>query len=270
MASATIPTNLPPRYEIRVLGPEHSVWVRALVSHTNMFHSPIWPVIYPEHKTRRAYAGFREVAYLVNHQINSGYSLGVFDTEYVFKRPESAATSGALYWDLEDESADEDKLLEQMDFPLVSVALAFDGFHALDPEKMKPMIELMPGFAQIYGFLVQSDKRDPETWKAKAEGELLLRNATCTRRDYERKGLMRKAAEYMMRVAAAKGFQAIQIDTSQDGVHKVWSEPPPPFKAEVVCDFNTSTAELEDENGQKIFPLQPAEQRITRIWVSLK
>jgi hypothetical protein len=270
MATTGIPTHLPPRYEIRTLGPEHSDWAKAIVIHSNMFYSPVWPVIYPENKTRRAYDGFRTVDYLVDHQINSGYSLGVFDTEYKFKRPESAATGGALYWDLEDDSADRDKLLEQMDFPLVSIALAYDGFNALDIEKMGPVIQVLPGFGQIYAILMNGDKRDPDTWKAKAEGELLLRNATSTRHDYEGKGLMRKMAEYMMRVTAAKGFRAIQIETLSDGVCKVWSEPPPPFKAEIVCDFHTSTAEWEDENGVKSFPFRPAEQRLTRIYVSLK
>jgi hypothetical protein len=48
--SSQNPSNLPPRYEIRQLTAEHSDWAKAIVLHSNMFHSPVWPVIYPEHK----------------------------------------------------------------------------------------------------------------------------------------------------------------------------------------------------------------------------
>jgi hypothetical protein len=39
--------------------------------------------------------------------------------QLVDKRPESAATGGKLYWNLEDENATESDLAEQMDFPSV-------------------------------------------------------------------------------------------------------------------------------------------------------
>ncbi|KAK4120051.1 hypothetical protein N657DRAFT_674567 [Parathielavia appendiculata] len=267
MDPKTIPTHLPPRYEIRVLEPKHSDWAKAIVLHSNLFYSRLWPALYPEHRTRRMYAGFRGATYLVEHQINSGHSLGVFDTEYTFKRPESVATGGTLYWDLEDESPDGDTLLAQMDFPLVSVALAYDGFHTLDMAQMAPLVRALPAFGAVFALLAQLDRRDPESWKPRAEGEVLMRNATSTRADYEGKGLMRKLAEYMMRTAAAKGFRGIQIETVSDAVCKVWSAPPEPFKGEIVCEFYTATAELGDENGQKTYPFRPAEQRITRVTV---
>jgi len=270
MDPTSIPTNLPPRYEIRALEPKHLDWAKAVVMHSNSFCSTVWPVIYPEHKTRRLHAAFRAADHLVGHQIDSGHSLGVFDTEYKFKRPESAATGGALYWDLDDESADADTLLEQMDFPLVSVALAYDGFRPLDMARMMPLMQALPACGPIYELLNRGDRRDPESWMPTAEGQVLMRNATSTRRDYEGRGLMRKVAEYMMRTAAAKGFRGIQIETISDAVFKVWSSPPPPFRGEVVAEFHTSTAEWEDEEGQKTMLFRPAEQRITRVWVNLR
>ncbi len=56
---------------------------------------------------------------------------------------------GALYWDLADESVSSDTLLEQMDFPLVSVALAYDGFNALEMDKMGPLMAALLPFGAV-------------------------------------------------------------------------------------------------------------------------
>lgn len=128
-------TNLPSRYEIRTLGPEHAEWAGAIVAHSNIFHSTVFPVIYPDNKTARFNAATRFGQYLLEHQINSGLSLGIFDKEYQYRRADSAATGGKFYWDVEDDQATAEELLEAMDFPLVSVALAYDGKNPLDMEK---------------------------------------------------------------------------------------------------------------------------------------
>jgi len=97
-ASVTNPSNLLPRYEIRQLTEKHTGWANAIVVHSNVFHSPVWSLLYPEHKAARAFAGTAAMRYPCDHQISSGMSFGVFDTEYKYKRPESEATGGALYW----------------------------------------------------------------------------------------------------------------------------------------------------------------------------
>lgn len=265
-----IPTNLPSRYEIRVLGPEHIDWAAAIVMHSNIFYSTVWPIVFPEKKTARLMAGQKAADYLIRHQIDSGYSLGVFDTEYKFKRPASAATGGKLYWDLEDESSNAEQLLEQMDFPLVSVALAYDSINHLDMAKLGPLIEVLPPYGIVYGALHDLDKRDPATWEAKAPGEVIFRNATSTRHEYEGQGIMGALARYMMRWIAEKGFRGIQIETMADAVYYVWSEPPKPFSGEVVSSFEAETYEVEDEEGTKTRPMAPAKQRITKVYCKLK
>lgn len=156
-------TGLPSRYEIRTLGPEHIDWADAIVCHSNMFSSPVWPILLPENKTGRCYGMFKAANYLVRHQIDSGLSLGVFDKEYQFKRPESAATGGKLYWDLDNEAADRSELLEQMDFPLVSVALAYDASNPLDMAELVPIIAIGLPFDIVYGELAARDLRDVNT-----------------------------------------------------------------------------------------------------------
>lgn len=207
--------------------------------------------------------------YLVYHQINSGMSFGIFDLEYKFKRPESAATGGKLYWDEKNLDADGPALLEQMDYPLCSVALAYDGINELDLPKMMPVIETLPLFATIYHELQVIDKRDPESWKPKGPQEVLMRNATSTRADYEGEGLMKKLAQWLMKQAAENGFRGVQIECAHDAVTHVWLNPPEPFSSELLGKFETATYTEEDEEGKRFNPFREGKQVITKIYVTL-
>ncbi|KAJ5599543.1 hypothetical protein N7450_000610 [Penicillium hetheringtonii] len=262
--------SLPQRYEIRSLGPEHTDWAGAICAHTNMFRSPIWPILYPENRTQRAYKMLQTGEYMMKHQIDSGLSLGVFDKEYQFKRPESEATGGKLYWDLENTDATESELEDQMDFPLVSVAMAYDGINALDMEQMKPLIATLPLFATAYKALNELDTRDPASWKPTAAGQVLMRNATSTRGTHEGRGLMRCLAEEMMRRSAAQGFRGIQIETGSEAVLKVWSTPPAPFKENVIGKIHTTTYAEKDESGETIYPFRPANLNLGKVYLDLR
>ncbi|KAJ9603605.1 hypothetical protein H2200_011791 [Cladophialophora chaetospira] len=272
-ATATNPTNLPPRYEIRRLTEEHIPFVLAIVLHSNMFYSPVWPVVYPEEKTARVYKGYPAGDYLIRHQIESGHSFGVFDLEYKFKREESKP-DGKLYWDLKDTTLDKDQLQDQMDFPLVSVALAYDGIDALDMAQIMPLMEVLPLFGTVYHTLEQADKRPGESWKPTAKKQVLMRNATSSRHDVEGKGIMKALAQFLMRYAHEQGFRGIQIECLADAVTKVWSQPPKPFKSTIVCEFNCGTLEEEEEvDGvkRKFKPFgDKCYQRATKVYCDLR
>ncbi|KAJ5807588.1 hypothetical protein N7447_011044 [Penicillium robsamsonii] len=263
-------SSLPPQYEIRVLGPEHEEWARAICIQTNLFHSPLWPVVYPENKTQRAYQTFRDAHYLIKHQIDSGKSLGIFDKEYQYKRPESAATGGKLYWDLDDENVTESELAEQMDFPLVSIAMAYDGIDELDITQIEPLIAALPLFGTVYHALEERDPRDPASWKPTSRGQVLMRNATNTVKTHSGRGLMRLLAEEMMRRSAAEGYRGIQIESVSEAVQKVWSKPPAPFKGTIISQIHTTTYEEQNEEGEVVYPLRPANVNISKIWVDLR
>ncbi|KAF2625804.1 hypothetical protein BU25DRAFT_111555 [Macroventuria anomochaeta] len=268
------PSSLKPRYEIRQLEPKHAKWVAAIVAHSNGFYSPVWPVLYPEKDGKDVIQLALDSDYLVMHQINSGLSFGVFDTEYVFKHDESKATEGKLYWDISEPSvkesqgleADAQRLLQQMDFPLVSVALSYDAFNTLDMSKMESLLAALPHFGLVYHILGERDPRDPESWKPKGPNEVLLRNATSTRRDYEGEGTMAGLARWLMREADARGFRGIQIEALADAVTHVWSTSEPPYKGVVISEFHTDT--WKDEGGNIAFA--PAHQRVTKVYVDLK
>lgn len=249
---------------------KHVAWASAIVIHSNVFCSPIWPITYPNDKTQRAYEALKTANYLVVHQISSGLSFGVFDTEYQFKNPESIPTEGKLYWDPSDLTADRAKLLEQMDFPLCSVALAYDGINPLDMEQIMPLIATLPAFGTVYHNLEQLDPRPPESWKPTGPHQLLLRNATSTREDYEGQHLMKKLAQFLMRHAAEQGFRAIQIECAHDAVTHTWCNPPKPFKGHLISSFDTATYEETDEKtGKKVNPFGAAKQVVTKVYVDL-
>jgi hypothetical protein len=262
-------TDLTPRFEIRRLGEEHVDWVRAIVMHSNLFYSPVWPHVYPEGLTKRAYGCYRTGEYLVRHQIASGMSFGVFDKEYQFKRPESAKTGGALYWDENDLNATKEQLLEQMDFPLVSIAMSYDGASHLDIPQMTPLFASLPLFPVLYQHIGELDPRDPESWDAKGPGEVLMRNGTSTRGDYEGSGVMKKAAHWLIREAASKGYRGIQIECLHDAVTKTWLNPPAPYKGTLICQFNLKDYEVE-EDGKKTKPYAHIDQIMTKIYVDLR
>lgn len=266
---ASVP-NLPSRYEIRPLELKHCDWVKAIVAFTNVYQTTIWTASRPENPTRRTYDAHKSMTYLMQHQIESGHSLGVFDKEYKFKRPESVATLGKLYWDFDDEAADADKLLEQMDFPLVSVAMAYDSFDPLIPERLTDLLVALPGFGPVAAALIAADKRTKSSWEATGPGQVLLRAATSTRHDYEGKGIMKTLAHHLMRASAAKGFRAIQIDCAADAVIHVWSHPPEPFHSDLVSDINNMDVAVEDESGNKSYPLRPSKQRLCKLYCRLQ
>ncbi|KAK7957193.1 uncharacterized protein PG986_006415 [Apiospora aurea] len=180
--------------------------------------------------TDRTYKVFAAMDHLVEHQIASGLSLGIFDTEYQYKRPESAAAGGKLWWDPTELSADGDELMARMDFPLLSVALAYDGFSPFDTSRIAPVAQALPDFAESLHALEARDGRDPAGWKPTGPRQVLMRNATATKLDEGGKGLMRHLAHRIMRQAAEDGFRGIQIEGYHDSVTAGWSNPPLPFR----------------------------------------
>lgn len=262
--------NLPARFEIRKLEPKHIPWAQAILTHSNVFCSPIWPVLYPNDKTARAYRFFTAVERICTLNIASGYSYGVFDKEYVFKRPASAATDGKLHWDPTNLTATEDDLIEQMDFPLVSVAMAYDGGEQRDESDWALVIETIRELGTLFVTLEKMDTRDKSIWKPGKLGEVMYRGGTSTRKDYEGYKLARGMADWLMREVAGMGFRAMQLGVGHAAVAKIYLNPPAPFKGEVVCRIDAATFE-EEVDGQRVKPFERCgDVPMMRIWVEFK
>lgn len=262
--------NAPERYAIRRLEPKHKEWVKAVACHAQVFHSPLWSVCYPQDQSSRFLSMMDAADYLVEHQIRSGMSFGAFDLQYEFKRPESAATGGAIY--LEElqsgEQFSSQECLERMDIPLVSVALAYDQADPKDMMRMKPLVQLLPLFATFGRAMSQHDTRDG-SWKADQPRQVLMRNATATRADSSGNGLMRKLAHAMMRDAKGQGYRGIEIDCMHNSVTKVWLHPPPPFRGELVAQMDVTKYEERDAADRVLLPFALSKQVCSKVHVHL-
>ncbi|KAI1168387.1 hypothetical protein F5B18DRAFT_598209 [Nemania serpens] len=262
--------KLSSRYEIRSLELEHLEWAKAIFAHSFVFRSPIWRNLYPSGKAERFYGLYQASDYLIKYQISSGLSLGLFDTEYEFKNPESAASGGKLYIDFGDASADEGQLLQQMDTPLVSIACAFDAFYAMDNRRVAPVTGCLPASASFHAALAERDPRDPRAGLPNAPGQVLRRMGTATRAGAEGRGFMKAMAHHMMRRAAKDGFREIQVDCLHDAVRAVWTNPPPPFRGSLAGEVDTYALDETDECGGRRFPYRPVKQRLARVYVTLR
>lgn len=261
------------RFEIRQLGPEHTDWVMAIQAHSNIFHSPVWSRIYTENSVRT------ELVYRALHQadrpgtlqrLESGLCYGVFDREYQYKRASSAATNGALYWDENNLTATGEELLAQMDFPLVSIAIASDAGVVLDKANFADLVGVLPFFGPLCKRSDELDTRDKATWEATGPKQVMMRNGTSTRPDYEGLGLMKKLAHFLMRRAAELGFRAICIDCLSDAVQHVWMNPPEPFRATLVFEVNVNQIEGPDADGKEVVLYPFLDQISSRVYVDLK
>jgi hypothetical protein len=262
------PAKVPEGFEIRKLEREHAPWVAAIVAHSNIWCSPIHAVTHPDNKAARSYLTKKGAEYIIYKAIETGLSFGMFDLNYKFRRPESAATGGKLYWDEANTDATSEELLEQMDFPLASVALAYDGVDPFDLTKLGDLVAALPAILFGLGTMDRLDPRDKELRKPKVRGEVLFRCGTSTRRDYEGNGLAKSLAHHEMYHVATLGWKAIEIQTANDGVYHIWTNPPPPFKAELI--LKVSTADLEGEvDGKMVKPYPHCHKEWATIYVTL-
>lgn len=189
--------ELPPRYRICLLTEEYTDWVKALYSDGFLLRATPWvamsqaapPGTSPANLARRA---FTELDGFHRYLATSGLSYAIFDTEYSFRRPGSAAAGGHLYWEedgllatqqdqqQQDDSAEMDRMIDGMDFPLVCYGLSFDGFApppAAVQEALRAFYPLRgPLFAYIDRHLDQRPREYPDRQPLTGPGQILVSN----------------------------------------------------------------------------------------------
>ena len=273
--AATTPSYPSPftsRYEIRRLTEKDIPIAHAIALHTNVFNSPIWPITYPNDKAQRCYSGFaKHCEYLFRHQIMDGHSFGVFDTEYQYRTKEAEAAGGKVLWDISKTEATADELDEQIDSPMVSVALSYDAHNALDMEQLMGLLELLPLYGAIFHRLDITDPRDPESLKVTARGQVLKRNATSTRTKAQNAGITKKMANWLMAYARDQGYGFINIECFSEAVGHIWTNPTDKtMRGDVICAFRTEDYTELDDKGRIIFPFNGVVQRLSRVYFALK
>lgn len=252
------------RYQLRVLGPEHKAWAKALRIYSLIFNSPGWRAMYPDNLVARTYKGYDALDGLITHCIASGWTYGVFDTQY---KPQHGG-DGQLLWDFNNLEATEEELLQQMDFPLVSIALSYDGY---DPPLVNPqgLTLVIPAITEQNKILNKLDVRDPADWKPTGLRQVLMRNGTSTSPSYSGKGLMGRLARHLVDEARAAGFHAMQMRASSAAVLHVWENLPSPCRCEVISEL-TEDLGAAAEPGKTLTSTSEARNfRIARLWITL-
>ncbi|KAK4143932.1 uncharacterized protein C8A04DRAFT_11935 [Dichotomopilus funicola] len=273
MSSTT--TALPDGYYIAQLRAEHLPWVQAIVAHTMSFDSPVWSrVDYPDGgPTQRAYDMYHAMETSSLQSIKSELSYGVF---WAGHRPNS---TGTLHWDFTNPHATRAQLLEQMDFPLVSIAMSKDVAESssttVNPlpssttiTTHKPWAAIVDGHRDISDTLKALDPRRPSLYSPTAKGLVARRSGTHTRGDHANRGLAKALAHFIMhRVLCELGYQAILIHAGGEGLNRVWLNPPAGegFRAEEVSKFDTK-GYVREADGKRVFG--DAEVVSKRIWVT--
>jgi hypothetical protein len=261
--------ELPKGFEIRQLKIEHLDWAAAILGHTMSFDAPwIAKVQVDENPTKRAYDMYDAIKASWKLGIEAELSYGVFNLSWE-RRYKDTEEGGQLRWNFKDTSAPRQKLLDQMDFPLVSIAMSKDCAAA------KPVLEakegaiswsmLARGSKTIRDTLKKRDtsgKIEPSSGTESEMGRVIKRSGTHTRGDFTRRGLATALAHHIMREFAAKGYKEILIHAGDPAVIKAWLEPPEPFIAVEGSRFNTSDAQEEFGKDVKVENM--------RIWVILR
>ena len=267
-ATPANPSPLPTRYSIRQLTAADVQAAQAIWVHALYFHTPLVTTLY-KGDMARFWRMYDAADYLVRAPIGTGLCYGVFDVNYTYKRAESAATGGALYWDDRGKHTDGRTLLAGMDFPLVSIADSYDQFAPIDFSQLQPLVEAIPVFADVFRALSTHDKRAPD-WRATTAGQVLVRCGTSTRHDYEGQDIMKSTAHWLMREAALRGYRGVQIECVHDAVSHVWLHPSAPFTAEVVSSVDCATYSEEGRDGVAVQPFTPATTVIKAVYVTLQ
>ncbi|KAI1075688.1 hypothetical protein F5B20DRAFT_585056 [Whalleya microplaca] len=252
---------LDPRYQIRRVDPSVGDWAKAMgVEGFLLRDATLWKPILPAPKTANALKGFRKLSGHYNHSIMSGHSYAIFDTQYRYRRTQSAAYGGMLYWDELDpresgfEKHGRRKMLERMDFPMVCIAFAFDAFAPRSESATAKMLDLLPLQSQLGAFLASMDPRPMETWAPTDYGQVLIRSGCVTRPGYEGQGLATALNQFVMLEAKWRGFYGINVGMGNASIYRSYMNPPPGVRSEVLSYWDFEEIELVDKRGRKIRP----------------
>ena len=267
--------GLPERYYIAKIDAGIAEWCKGLMIYGFMLRTSIWTPILREPKTANALRALKLLSDYFDHAIHSGLSYGVFDKEYQFRRPESAVEGGKLYWDgleLEDPYLGI-KMIEHMDFPLVSVALSYDFFNQRKADLEPSILEILPLHPPMMALLAKGAPAPSDPRWPKGQGEVVCRTGTVTKPGYERQGLMTALNKFVMLEMKSRGYRNLIIGTAGNGlaVHRVYTNPPVGCTTQVLHHYDVEAMELKDENVGTLKPYVGCELKEGwMVWVDLQ
>jgi hypothetical protein len=229
----------PDQYEIRQLQPEDTDAACAILSLATASAPLIFEILvkYKEiPEDERVYALFDDNLPTVSKQIESGLSYGVFN-KYHIPPPRYDGNPHSVLWappDTRDPAPTHEKLISEIDSPLVSIALSSD---AADPKYFEDNLGFAPPvlneLCELTAILRKVDIGGPKLSQATGKGQILLREGTYTRPDYADRGLAKALSHWLMGEMARRGYRTIEVDSYHPAITKIWENPPPPHAATV-------------------------------------
>lgn len=243
--------NLPARYEIRPVSPEHWEWCRALLTKEMLLRAPVWRPLVRDPKIKTVLQHFKDLKKFHAHSLESGLSYALYDKEYKFKRPESAVTGGALYWheiDIEDSRLEEQGpqwMLDKMDFPIVALALSYDLFASPTNESRAIMADVAPLWLQMMKqYYSDASSTIPGLPVPTSLGQYVHRSGCVTRTGYERQGLGRLLSWWVCLEMQAKGYKGILIGAGNASISPIYMRDDAPFKSTYILEQDMSKMEI--------------------------
>lgn len=272
---------LPARYEIRRITPDIADWVLALNWYTQVCGSSVLSAVHSGELARHTLNAFRQLQVSNRHADmppSNGLSYMLIDKEYVFKRPESEAHGGGLYWDeldMDDAALNADDevakrtLRAGMDFPIVALSQWFDAGAKGDPAIWALRKRTVPMYCLTSDML---DDRERAPWPIRptGPGQVLQDKGTSTLEGHEGQGLMKALTHFVMRESKARGFRWFEVTCLAPQVHHVFSQPPAPFRGVTTVEMTVRDHEVRDEQGRVHTPLAKSRVNVAwKVWTEL-
>ncbi|KAI1808708.1 hypothetical protein F4811DRAFT_181381 [Daldinia bambusicola] len=270
--------ELPSGYEIRLITSDLADSISALAFFTHYFDSPIWSAMYEGRQARtalKAYHACKPFYEMPEMAAKNGLSFCIWYKEFVFKRPGSAVNGGACYWDDFDindpdlEVNGRQKLLDALDFPIIGFGLSFDKFNPGDPKGWEAALNATPLNGPIQKYYETHDPRRKGSWEPTAAGQVIERVGSGMRPGYDSKGFMKALSKFIMMEMKFRGYRAIQVNCGAPQMHRIWSNPPKPFRSSTLVTFPTWFFEIE-EDDKKIRPYEKSKlSNLYLVWTEL-
>ncbi|KAK4160087.1 hypothetical protein QBC43DRAFT_304035 [Cladorrhinum sp. PSN259] len=209
-----------------------------------------------------------------SHLLGEGRCWGLFDKHYQYKYEIGRELGGVLLWrrDWKNYLAKtRQELLDEMDFPLVSIALAHDVRNIwryparMDSEIKQDLHRQFPGlyderfferelmWAKIADKLFERAEFPPRNMEHRVinvrRGRCIWRCGTVTRKDYQNRGRAKALFECLMGRMMIEGFRIMVVHSMHPYIEKIWSKEGFGWKVKVCSQYDFPNEEGENAHG---------------------
>lgn len=144
-----------------------------------------------------------------------------------------------------------DEIVKRMDFPLVAIALSYDGFTNFDTRPIEEFCKALPEPGYLFNEFEKRSLGDSESSAPTAPGQLVKRNATNTKLGYEGRGFAKKLTYHLTDEARREGFRSLIVNCVHPAVTHIMLNTPCPASARVLAAFESD--DIVDKDGKAVY-----------------